>query len=145
MKAKRERRRGRFHRCARIGKCGFTLVELVLVILVASVALLPLLSLFAQATADSVQPFLVTQAVFLAQEKIEEVLADAHAPSRGFDYITGANYPPVVDPPGFPGYSVYVSISADSLYDGVTFREVEVKVANSAIGDVVLKTWVAEY
>ncbi len=123
-------------------EAGFTLVELVLVVVVASVAMFPIAMMFATATADAPEAQIATQAVFLAQERIEAVLADRAAPSRGFAWITSANYPPEPTIPGFPGFSRTVSVSADSTWQGVTFRHVRVTVTHGAIGSVSLDTWV---
>lgn len=121
---------------------GFTLVELVMVIVVAVVAMYPLVALYVGATRDSIQPELGTQAVFLAQERIEEILGDFHAPARGFDYVVDANYPDEATIARFPGFSRSVTVSADSTYDGVTFKQVSVAVSHPAIGAVSLDTWV---
>ncbi len=121
---------------------GFTLIELVMVIVIGCVAMFPLLSMFANATANSVQPELVTKAVFLAQERIETVLADYRYIGRGYDYIVSANYPVEISIPGFPGFSAAVSVSAENVYDGVTYKEVSVTVSNPAIPSVTLSTWV---
>lgn len=121
---------------------GFTLVELVLVIVVAGVAMFPIAMMFATATADAPQAQIATQAVFLAQERMESILADRAAPSRGFAWITAAHYPPEPTIAGFPGFSRSVSVSADSTWQGVTFRHVRVTVTHGAIGSVSLDTWV---
>jgi hypothetical protein len=120
------------------------LIELVLVIVVAVVAVTPLMSLFSDATVNSVKPLIATQATFLAQDKIEEILADAKAAGRGYGYVTSSNYPDVVNPPGFQGFTISVSVSAESLYQDVTFKTVSVTVSNGAIDDVVLTTWVTQ-
>jgi prepilin-type N-terminal cleavage/methylation domain-containing protein len=127
---------------ANINNRGFTLIELVMVIVIGCVAMFPLLSMFANATANSVQPELATKAVFLAQERIETVLADYRYVGRGYNYIIAANYPAEASIPGFPGFSAAVSVSAEGLYDGVTYREVTVTVSNPAIPAVSLTTWV---
>jgi len=126
------------------GERGFTLIELVLVIVIAGVALFPIAMMFASATANSPQPELVTQAVFLAQDRMENVLGDFHAPSRGYPYISTSNYPAETAISGFPGFTRSVFVSADSTFDGVTFKEVTVTVANAAIVPVHINSWVVQ-
>jgi prepilin-type N-terminal cleavage/methylation domain-containing protein len=132
----------RIHENSNINNQGFTLIELVMVIVIACVGMFPLISMFANATANSVQPELATKAVFLAQERIETVLADYRYTGRGYDYIVAANYPAEASIPGFPGFSAGVSVSVEMLYDGVTCKEVSVSVSNPAIPSVSLTTWV---
>jgi prepilin-type N-terminal cleavage/methylation domain-containing protein len=127
-------------RIAERGDAGFTLVELILVVLVATVALYPIASMFANATADSVEPELVTQAVFLAQARLEAALADYHAAG----YAAVAAYPDETGIAGFPGFVVTVSVSPDSTYDGVAFKHVRATALHAAIPPVSLDTWVTQ-
>lgn len=129
---------------AGFGDEGFTLLELILVVMVATVAIAPLMSMFSNAVYNSVKPVIATEAVFLAQEKIETIIADAAAQGRGYDYIINSNYPDISNPPEFSGFSISVTVAAESLYQGVNFKLVDVTVSNSAIDDVVLSTWVAQ-
>lgn len=126
------------------GERGFTLVELVLVIVIGIVAMFPLVAMYANATQQSVQPVLITQAVFLAQDRMETVLSDFHAPGRGYSYVTNASYPDVVAPPGFPGFLVHVQVSVDSMYDAVTYKAVTVSASHPAIAPVSLSMWITQ-
>lgn len=121
---------------------GFTLVELVMVIIIAVVAMYPLIAMFANATVESVQPELTTQAVFLAQAKMEEIMADYRAPTRGFSYVLSANYPDEATIAAFSGFARSVTVSADSTWDSVTFKQVTVTVDHDAITSISLNTWV---
>ncbi len=123
-------------------EAGFTLVELIMVIVIAVVAMFPLISMFANATANSVQPELVTQAVFLAQEKIETVMADYYYDGRGYDHVVDANYPDDTAIPEFLGFTVAVSVAAEATYDAVLYKEVTVTVTHGAIPPITLTTWV---
>jgi hypothetical protein len=109
---------------------------------IAVVAMFPLISMFANATANSVEPELVTQAVFLAQERIEMVLADYHFDGCGYDYVVDANYTNEPSIPEFPGFASTISIAAQATYDGVDYKEVSVTITHGAIAPVTLTTWV---
>ena len=127
-----------------VSERGSTLIELILMIIIGIVALFPLLAMYSNATMNSVEPDLITQAAFLAQEQIERILSDYKSPSRGYDYIVDANYPPVSDPTGFLGFTISVSVSSDSTYDSVSFKTVVVTVARSGIANLDLATWVTQ-
>ncbi|MBI3594341.1 MAG: hypothetical protein HY200_05225 [Nitrospirae bacterium] len=46
----------------------------------------------------------------LAQERMEQIIADKENPARGFPYLTNANYPVENPVTGFPNFSRSVSI-----------------------------------
>ena len=123
---------------------GSTLIELILMIMIGVVALFPLLAMYSNATTRSVEPVLVSQAGFLAEEKMERIVADYRESSRGYGYIVEANYPAENDPAGFPGFSIAVSVALDSTYSGVQFKTVTVTAAHSGIDDITLATWVTQ-
>ena len=120
---------------------GFTLIEVVLIIVIAGVAILPLSMLFANASIRSGDARDAAVAVELAQAKMEEIAADTSSPSRGFDYLARANYPPEHPVTAFPRFRRSVSVSADSTFDGVHFRAVSVTVGTTSIPPITLTTW----
>jgi len=124
---------------------GFTLIEVVLILVIAAVSLLPLSMLFATTSIRSGDAHHATVAAQLAEARMEEIAADKNSPTRGFSYLTAANYPPETPVQAFPGYSRSVSIAPDSLYDGVTFRTVSVTVTSPNIPPVTLTTWFTQY
>ena len=124
---------------------GFTLIEMVLIIVIAAVACLPLSMLFANTSIHSSDARNATIAAQLAQAKMEELTADKNSPARGFSYLVSGNYPAESPVPAFSGYSHSVSFSADSTYDGVTFRTVNVTVTCSNIPPVTVTTWFTSY
>ena len=130
---------------ARTADAGFTLVEIVLIIVIAGIAILPLSMLFANASIHSSDARNATLAAQLAQAKMEELTADKNSPARGFSYLVTGNYPAESPVAAFPGYSRSVSFSADSTYDGVTFRTVNVTVTCANIPAVTVTTWFTSY
>jgi len=84
-----------------------------------------------------------TTAAQLAQAKMEEIAADKSSPARGFDYLDTANYPPENPVVAFPRFRRSVNVSADSTFDGVRFRAVNVTVSTASIPPVTLTTWFA--
>ena len=92
---------------------GFTLVELVAAIVLLAVAVPPMIWAMRQAEHDFVDPILTSRARWIATEKLEDVIADRHSQTRGYDFLVPANYPfeAVGSIPGFPGYSRDVSFS----------------------------------
>ena len=124
---------------------GFTLMEVVLIIVIAGIAVLPLSMLFANTSIRSGDARNATIAAQLAAAKMEEITADKNSPTRGFSYLVAANYPAENPVAAFPNYSRSVSIAADSTYDGVTFRTVDVTVACPNIPAVTVTTWFTNY
>ncbi len=120
---------------------GFTLIEVVLIIVIAAIAVLPLSMLFANTSIRSGDARNATVAAQLAQTKMEEIAADKGCPTRGFEFLVAANYPPENPVTAFPGYRRSVSIAPDSTYDDVRFRAVSVTVACANIPPVTLTTW----
>lgn len=128
-------------RRASAAQAGFTLPEVVLILVIAAVAVLPLGLLFANTSIHSGEARCATVMAELAQAKMEEIAADKSSPSRGFAYLVSENYPPEDVVAEFPGYSRTVSFAPDSVYDGVTFRTVNVTVSYGSLRPVTLTTW----
>ena len=124
---------------------GFALIEVILIVVIAAVAVLPLSMLFANTSIRWGDARNATVAAQLAQTKMEEIAADKSCPTRGFDFLIGANYPPERLVPAFSGYVRSVSIGPDSTYDGVRFRAVSVTVSCTNIAPVTLTTWFTSY
>ncbi|MFH0777831.1 MAG: hypothetical protein V2A71_04285 [Candidatus Eisenbacteria bacterium] len=124
---------------------GFSLFEVVLAVIILGAVGLPLLSMFVNSSLRSGDGYLISTATNLAQEKLEEIVADRFSPARGFDYVMPANYPAENPVSGYDGFSRTVAIAADSAYSGVTYRTITVTVSNAAIDGVSLCTWVTNY
>jgi len=126
-------------------QAGFTLIEVILIIVIAGIAVLPLSMLFANTSIHSSDARNATMAAQLAQAKMEELTADKNSPARGFTYMVAGNYPAESPVTAFPGYSRSVTFSADSTYDGVTFRTVTVTVTCANVPPVTVTTWFTSY
>lgn len=88
----------------------FTLVEAIAAIVILAVAAPAMLWALAGSNRAMIDPVLADQARWLAIEKIEDVIADRASLTRGYTYLTGANYPAESAVSGFPGFSRSVSI-----------------------------------
>ena len=64
---------------------------------------------------------------------MEEIAADKSSPSRGFTYLVAANYPAESPVQGFTGYARSVAFAPIPIYDGVTFRTVNVTVTFASV------------
>ena len=60
---------------------GFTLIETIAAIVILAIALPPMLFAIRDAHVQRVNPVLVSQARWLATEKLEDILADRHSAS----------------------------------------------------------------
>lgn len=75
---------------------GFSLIEALITLVVLSIAAAAVLSVFAAGMRGSAEPLLLSQAVQLGQEKMDEIMGDRMNASRGFAYISRSpvdNYP----------------------------------------------------
>lgn len=79
----------------------FTLIEAIAAVVVVGIAVPPLLWSLGQAHTGRANQILASQARWLAAEGLETALADRHCPSRGYDYLTPANYPAEAQVGGF--------------------------------------------
>ncbi len=73
----------------------------------------------------------VSRARWLATEKLEDVIADRHSTTRGYDYLISGNYPPEAAVSGFPQFSRSVTLTeteADLVSAGTGYLTVEVAV-----------------
>jgi Tfp pilus assembly protein PilV len=126
----------------RAGMRGFSLVELIAIIVLLAVGLVSLLQVFGTAThtiSYNVDGQLGAQ---LAQERVEQVLADRRNPARGYSYMAAANYPAEPAIPGFASYSRTTAFAAGGApcAPGGTCQTVTVTVrrAGQPVGQVTL-------
>jgi prepilin-type N-terminal cleavage/methylation domain-containing protein len=117
---------------------GFTLIEAILVITLISVMGVALANLFANGMRQSAQSSMMTAAISLANEKMEEILADKNG--KGYPFIDALNYPKESNIPGFPDYSRTVSIQDTGEYKVVT-----VKVMHPRMVTITLTTFLTNY
>jgi prepilin-type N-terminal cleavage/methylation domain-containing protein len=123
---------------------GYTLIELVMVLMVLAVGVPPLISLGSNCVQNLRQGAYVTTATTLAQEKLEAIVGDRALVSRGWTYIAAGNYPAESPVTGFAGFSRSVTVSADSTYNAVVYRNVSVTVTAPDNTQVTLFTWVVQ-
>lgn len=135
---------------------GFSLIELVLVVVIVGIAAAGMMTLFGSGTGRSADPLLQNQALQLAQERVETVLADRANPARGFPYIVPANYPAESPVAGFPGFSRTVTVACVTAADLNTptglpppcasgYARVTVAVAQAVLGSLAVDTLVTNY
>lgn len=123
---------------------GASLFELVMVILIIGAGVVPILGAYREAARQGPRGELQTRAAFLAAEKMEEILADRHSPSRGFAWLLPASYPAETAIAGFPGFRRDTAVGPDVAVDGVTVRPVTVSVSHALAATVTVTTWFAE-
>jgi type II secretory pathway pseudopilin PulG len=119
-------------RCSRRNFAAFTLIETIAAVVILSVAVPTLLWTLAESHRTRVDAALVTTATWLAVEKLEDVIADAHCPGRGFDFITAGQYPSEAAVSGFAGFSRSVQITStatDLVTPGAECKIVTVEVS----------------
>ena len=107
-------------------------------VIIVGICFLSLVAVFSTSLVGSSDSEHTTIATFLAQEKMEQILADKNG--RGYGYIVNSSYPAENPVPGYPGYSRSVIITEMSDY-----KIVVVKVSHPESPDVELTTEVTNY
>lgn len=72
---------------------GFTLVETIAALVILAVAVPPMMFALRQVTVDRIDPIRFSQARWLATERLEDIIADRHSTTRGYDYVSESAYP----------------------------------------------------
>lgn len=118
------RRRGR--------ESGFSLIETIAAMVILAAAVPPTLLAIQDALVARVAPTQLTRARWLVTERLESAIADRHSTTRGYVYLTGANYPAEASITGFPGFSRATSIvetAADLVTAGTGYKRITVTVS----------------
>ena len=131
---------------------GFTLIETIAAIVILAIALPPMLFAVRDAHVQRVNPMLASQARWLATEKLEDILADRHSETRGYDYLTPGNYPAEPSVSGFPAFGrsvTFAETEADLSSPGDGYMTVTVHVswvdATSTARTLSIATVITEY
>ena len=119
-------------------QAGYSLVELIMVIIFIGVAFVATMGMMSGSMQKSAQSEVLTQAIFLAEQKMEAIRGDKN--SLGYHYLVNDNYPPEQDADGYVGYTRMVSIQ-----DFGSYKEIKVTVTYPGIKPVTLITQMANY
>ena len=101
-------------------------------IVILSISVPAMLYTLRSAHVQRVSPMMASTARWLATEKLEDVIADAHSATRGYAYVLNTNYPAENPVASFAGYSRTVSVSetaADLVSPGFGYKRVTVTVS----------------
>ena len=98
----------------------FTLIEAIAAIVLLSVAVPSMTWGVRDAVIRRTDPIKLTKARWLLAERMEQIIADRHSTSRGYDYCVTAAYPAEASVSGFTGFSRSVSINAINTNVGTT-------------------------
>ena len=110
---------------------GYSLIEIVVTIVFVGVAFPGLIAFFANTINDSVENEIYTQAISLAQSKMEEITADKLDDSRGINYIrTAGQYPSETI-----GQFSRTVIVQDSTFAGVIGVYVEIETSHALMAN----------
>jgi type II secretory pathway pseudopilin PulG len=89
----------------------FTLIEAITALVILGLAMPAMLWAIRDSVRRRADPILFSRARWLAAEKLEDIIADAHSPTRGYSYITSGHYSAETPVSGFTGINRSVSIS----------------------------------
>lgn len=113
-------------------RSAFTLVEAVIAIVVLSAGAPMLFWAIREAQAQRADPAMASTATWLCVERIEDITADRNSTTRGYAYLTNANYPAESPVTGFTSFSRTTSITEtgpDLATPGVGYKSVTVTVS----------------
>ena len=114
----------------RTGK-SFTLIETIAAVVILSIAVPPLIWSIRDAHAQRADPIMAVKAYWLASAKLEDIIADRHSATLGYDYLISGNYPDEYNITGYPGFSRFTLLSetqADLVSPGTGYMVVTVQV-----------------
>jgi len=111
-----------------------SIIEVVLALMILSVGLPPLMVCFAEASIQSVRPAQATIAAFLAQERMEEIIARRYRKTDGYGALTTSEFPPEAVVAGYPGFSRSVAIRYATADLGTSASDVGYKVVRVTVG-----------
>ena len=99
---------------------GFTFIETIASIVILSVAIPPMLWAIRAAEMHRVNATLPSRARWLVTEKLEDIVADRHGPSRGWSYVkNGGNYTDEVPVATDTQFNRRVTVSEHGPWDDV--------------------------
>ncbi len=110
----------------------FTLIEAIAAVVLLSVSVPPMLWAVRSAHAGRTGPVQGSRARWLAVEKLEDVIADRHSTTRGYDYLIPTNYPNETQVSGFSNFRRSVTLTetlADLTTPGNGYMTVAVNVS----------------
>ncbi len=117
---------------------GNSLLELIMVIIFLGVAFVTTLGMMSTGITKSVKIELLTRAMMLAEQKMEEVRGDKS--TRGYSWVKESNYPVESNPGGYEGFTRSVKVTSYS-----TYKEVQVIVQHDDLPTVTLHTHIANF
>jgi len=130
---------------------GFSLIEAVCCIVLLAVGVPGLVWGMARVQDTRALVASAVKARFLAEERLEDVLADRHSDTRGYIYVVAGNYPAEATIAGMPGFARTTSVveSGPTLSGaGTGFKRVTVSVNwpdRGVTRSFVLSTLVTDY
>lgn len=134
---------------------GFTLIEVILVIVIMAIAIPGLISAVSFMTQSQVNTIGTTTAMDLAQERMEQIVADKMNPlvGMGYGYIISGNYLPDTPMTGYNRSVNIICVLPADLNTGVPcdtgYKRVQVTVQAVGVGpsvpNAVLVTLVTNY
>jgi Tfp pilus assembly protein PilV len=89
---------------------GISLIETMMAVVVLAAAAPPMLAAIASVQRSRADAVRISTARWLAAERMEDILADRHSASRGFSWVTGAQYPAESPVASFAQFARSVSI-----------------------------------
>lgn len=121
-------------------------------VVIIAIAIPPLLWALGNGFYQRVNPVMASKARFLVTEKLEDIIADRHSTTRGYEYVLAGNYPTENPVSGYAGFTRTVTVSeteADLTTPGTGYKRVTVVVswtdASGTVRSLSVDTVVTDY
>ncbi len=133
-------------------RSAFSLAELVIALVVLTIATPAMLTALRDSQVRQIDPVLASRARWLAVSKLEDVIADRHSATRGWDHLVGANYRDEAPVAGYDDFERRVTLNEtgpDLATAGDGYMSVTVEVSWFDVGGTArslsVSTVVTEY
>lgn len=122
---------------------GHGFLDIILTVLFLGISVPALVQLFAVAVLSGASLEVESRAVYLCEQKLEQIATDKMSPTRGYTYVTtSGRYPSESLTSGF---TRTVTITTGLTFNGVSYASVEIHVAHPDIPTVSMTTWITRY
>ncbi len=131
---------------------GFTLIETIAAMIILTIAIPPMMWAIRNAHTQRVNPMMASKARWLATEKLEDIIADRHSTTRGYDYLVTGNFAAETPVSGYTGFNrtvAFAETTADLATAGTGYKRATVTVtwtdATATSRSLAVSTIVTDY
>ncbi|MCB0832062.1 MAG: hypothetical protein KDC45_01230 [Bacteroidetes bacterium] len=122
---------------------GHGFLDIILTVLFLGISVPALVQLFAVAVIGTTSLEIESRAVYLCEQKLEQIATDKMSPSRGYSYVTTTGRYPSESLTS--GFTRTTTVTPNLSFNGVSYTSVVVSVSHPDIASVSMTTWITRY